>query len=383
MQASWSGSIVFGMVSVPVQLFKATETHAGPKFHQVHEKDGGRIRLKRYCEVEDKEVPYREIAKGYETEDEEQLVLTSKDLESLPIPSKNIIDVQAFVDVAAFDPIQYESAYYVGLGKRSPGKPYALLREALREDGKVAVAKVTLTSRESLAVLRVVDDLLVLHTMLWPDEVRPARGIEPPAEKLHANELRMAQSLMEQMSEDFEVEDLHDEYREAVEALIDSKLSGGETEAEPRPKPTSNVVDITELLQRSIDAQKARHDSDSGGSGSGSGSKHTPRAGGGADADSESDALSASAPDSADAKPTPASSRSRSDPTPAKKAAPRKSSSASAKKSTSGTTPTKTAKATKSARSAKPAPAATKQAKQAKQAKKTTTPTKSSTRKAS
>lgn len=261
MQASWSGSIVFGMVSVPVQLFKATETHAGPKFHQVHETDGGRIRLKRFCEVEDKEVPYKEIAKGYQTEDDEQLILTSQDLESLPIPSKNLIDVQAFVDVGTFDPIQFESAYYVGLGKRSPGKPYVLLREALREDGKVAVAKVTLTSRESLAVLRVVDDLLVLHTMLWPDEVRPARGIEPPAEKLHANELRMARSLMDQMSEGFEVDDLHDEYREAVEALIESKLSGGESATEPRPAPASNVVDITELLQRSIDAQKARHES--------------------------------------------------------------------------------------------------------------------------
>ena len=260
MQASWSGSIVFGMVSVPVQLFKATETHAGPKFHQVHEADGGRIRLKRYCEVEDKEVPYKEIAKGYQTEDDEQLILTSQDLEALPIPSKNIIDVQAFVDGGTFDPIQYESAYYVGLGKRSPGKPYVLLREALREDGKVAVAKVTLTSRESLAVLRVVDDLLVLHTMLWPDEVRSARGIEPPTEDLHANELRMARSLMDQMSEDFEVADLHDEYRDAVEALIESKLTGGETTAEPRPAPASNVVDITELLQRSIDAQKARHD---------------------------------------------------------------------------------------------------------------------------
>jgi DNA end-binding protein Ku len=259
MQASWSGSIVFGMVSVPVQLFKATETHAGPKFHQVHETDGGRIRLKRFCEAEDKEVPYGEIAKGYETEDEEQLIITGKDLADLPIPSKNSIDVQAFVDAETFDPIQFESAYYVGLGKRSPAKPYVLLREALREDGKVAVAKVTLTSRESLAVLRVVDDLLVLHTMLWPDEVRPARGIEPPAEQVHANELRMAHSLMDQMSEGFEVASLHDEYREAVEAMVESKLHGG-TAASPKPAAASNVIDITELLQRSIDAQKARHE---------------------------------------------------------------------------------------------------------------------------
>jgi DNA end-binding protein Ku len=258
MQASWSGSIVFGMVSVPVQLYKATETHSGPRFHQVHEKDGGRIRLKRFCEAEDAEVPYREIAKGYETEDDEQIVLTAQDMAELPISSKNIIDVQAFVDADAFDPIQFESAYYVGLGKRSPGKPYALLREALRGEGKVAVAKVTMTTRESLAVLRVVDELLVLHTMLWPDEVRSARGIEPPDEQVHANELRMAHSLMDQMSEGFDIGDLHDQYREAVEELIESKLHGGEEAPRPGPAPASNVVDISELLQRSIDAQKGR-----------------------------------------------------------------------------------------------------------------------------
>ena len=257
MQASWSGSIVFGMVSVPVQLFKATETHAGPKFHQIHEKDGGRIRLKRFCEAEDTEVPYAEIAKGYETDDDEQLVLTSKDFEALPIPSKSSIEVLAFVDAATFDPMQYDSAYYVGLGKRSPGKPYALLREAMREDGTVAVAKITLTTRESLAVLRVVDDLLVLHTMLWPDEVRAAVGIEGPADQLHANELAMARSLMQALSEGFEVTDLHDEYREAVEELVEAKLTGQKPTA-ARPVPASNVVDITDILQRSLEAQQAR-----------------------------------------------------------------------------------------------------------------------------
>lgn len=343
MQSSWSGSIVFGMVSVPVQLFKATETHAGPRFHQVHETDGGRIRLKRFCEVEDKEVPYKEIAKGYQTEDEEQLILTSQDLEALPIPSKNIIDVQAFVDVETFDPIQYESAYYIGLGKRSPGKPYVLLREALREDGKVAVAKVTLTTRESLAVLRVVDDLLVLHTMLWPDEVRSARGIEPPSEKLHANELRMARSLMDQMSEGFEVDDLHDEYREAVEALIEAKLSGGESTTEPRPAPASNVVDITELLQRSIDAQKARH----GESGEGEAEEA-------AESDEEA---SAPAKKTASAKKTAASSRTAS----------RTTKSSTAAKSSKTAKTSKTAKAAKSTKSAKSAKS-TKSAKTAKSA---------------
>lgn len=276
MQASWSGSIVFGMVSVPVQLYKATETHSGPKFHQVHEKDGGRIRLKRFCEVEDAEVPYKEIAKGYETDEDEQVVLTSQDMAELPIPSKNLIDVQAFVDADTFDPIQFESAYYVGLGKRSPGKPYALLREALREDGKVAVAKVTMTTRESLAVLRVVDELLVLHTMLWPDEVRSARGIEPPDEQVHANELRMARSLMEQMSEGFDVDDMHDEYRTAVEELIDAKLHGGEESPRPTPAAPTNVVDITELLQRSIDAQKGRSRGEGGDESGGAGGDRKP-----------------------------------------------------------------------------------------------------------
>ena len=260
MQASWSGSISFGLFTVPVQLYKATEPHAGPKFYQVHEADGGRVRLKRFCEMEDKEIPYSEIAKGYETEDEKQLVLTSQDLADLPIPSKNLIDVQAFVDAGTFDPIQYDAAYYVGLGKRTPDKPYALLREAMRESGNVAVAKVTLSSKESLAVLRVVDDLIVLNTMYWPDEVRDA-DIRTPTETLHANELRMAKSLMEGMSEGFSIDQLHDEYREAVESVIEAKQHGTKPTAAPKAAPASNVVDITEILQRSIEAQKARRTS--------------------------------------------------------------------------------------------------------------------------
>jgi DNA end-binding protein Ku len=257
MQASWSGSIVFGLVSVPVQLYKATEPHAGPKFHQVHEKDGGRIRLKRFCEVEDKEVPYREIAKGYDLGDEQELILTAEDFEALPIPSRATIEVQGFVHESTIDPMRFEQAYYVGLGKRSPGKPYALLREALREEGQIAIAKITLTTRESLAVLRVVDDLLILHTILWADEVRSARSIEPPEEKLHPNELKMAKSLMQQMSEDFDPDALHDEYREAVEELIEAKMHGQATTS-PKPVPASNVVDISELLKRSLQAERGR-----------------------------------------------------------------------------------------------------------------------------
>lgn len=265
MPASWTGSIVFGMVSVPVQLLKATEAHSGPRFHQVHEKDGGRIRLKRFCEAEDKEVPYAEIAKGYDLGDEEELILTSEDMDKLPIPSKGTIELLAFVDTDTFDLMQFESAYYVAPGKRSPAKPYALLREAMRESGKIAVSKITLTTRESLAVIRVKDDLLVLHTMLWPDELRPATGIAPPTAEVRAEEMKMAHTLMDALSENFDIEQLHDEYREAVEELIESKTEGRVPTPASKPAPVSNVVDITAMLQRSIEAQTSRRSGGSGG----------------------------------------------------------------------------------------------------------------------
>ena len=258
MRASWSGSITVNLFTVPVQLYKATEPHEGPKTYQVHEKDGGRIRYKRFCELEDAEVPYAEIAKGVETGEEEQVILTSEDLESLPMPSLRVIDVQGFVGADTFDPMQFDQAYYVGLGKRSPDKPYVLLREAMRESGKVAVAKVTLSTKESLAVLRVVDDLMVLHTMLWPDEVRQA-DLRAPDEAVHANELRMAQSLLEEVTKGFKLDDLHDEYRDAMQALVEAKQSGAKPKApERKPAAESNVIDITDILSRAIESERAR-----------------------------------------------------------------------------------------------------------------------------
>jgi DNA end-binding protein Ku len=258
MRASWSGSIAVNLFTVPVQLYKATEVHAGPKTYQVHEKDGGRIRYRRVCELEETEVPYDEIAKGVEIDGDEQVILTSDDLEDLPVPSLHLIDVQGFVDADAFDPMQFDQSYYVGLGKRAPDKPYVLLREAMREAGKVAVAKVTLSTKESLALLRVVDDLLVLHTMLWPDEVRRA-DIRTPSENVHANELRMAQSLLEEVTKGFVLDDLHDEYREAMQALVDAKQSGSKPVAPSREREDSNVIDITDILSRAIESERARH----------------------------------------------------------------------------------------------------------------------------
>lgn len=257
MRASWSGSIAINLFSVPVQLYKATEPHEGPKTYQVHEKDGGRIRYKRFCELEEVEVPFDQITKGVEIAEDEQVILTKADLEALPVPSLHVIDVQGFVDADAFDPMQFDQAYFVGLGKRAPDKPYVLLREAMREAGKVAVAKVTLSTKESLALIRVVDDLLMLHTMLWPDEVRQA-DLRTPSATVHANELRMAQSLLEEVTKGFNVEDLHDEYREAMQELIDAKQHGTKPVAPAKPTEDSNVIDITEILNRAIESERAR-----------------------------------------------------------------------------------------------------------------------------
>lgn len=258
MRPAWSGSITVNLFTVPVQLYKATEPHAGPRTYQIHETDGGRIRHKRFCELEDVEVPYEQIAKGVEADREQQVILTSEDLENLPMPSLRVIDVQGFLDAGAFDPMRFDQAYYVGLGKRAPDKPYVLLREAMRESGKVAVAKVTLSTKESLALLRVVDDLMVLHTMLWPDEVRQA-DLRAPDETVHANELRMAQSLLEEVTKGFSLDDLHDEYREAMQALVEAKQSGAKPAApERKPAAESNVIDITDILSRAIESERAR-----------------------------------------------------------------------------------------------------------------------------
>ncbi|MGW2350662.1 non-homologous end joining protein Ku [Actinacidiphila glaucinigra] len=251
----WKGAIGFGLVSIPVKLYAATEEH-GVSLHQVHAEDGGRIRMKRFCEKEGKEVPYAEIAKGYEDESGRTVVLTDEDLADLPLPSKKLIDVLAFVDAGDIDPLSLSRAYYVG-AETAAAKPYVLLREALSSSGKAAVTKIALRTRESLALLRVHEDVLVLHTMYWPDEVRAAEGLAPPEKvTVRPQELKMARSLMDTLSEDFDLESMHDEYQHAMDELVAARLEG-----EPVPEMAEvtaapdNVVDLMAALQASIDAR--------------------------------------------------------------------------------------------------------------------------------
>jgi DNA end-binding protein Ku len=257
MRAIWKGAVSFGLVNVPVRLFAATQEH-DIRFHQVHRADGGRIRMKRVCSVCSEEVSYDQLAKGFEAEDGRLVVLTDEDFESLPLATGHEIDVVEFVPTEQVDPVLYGRSYYLEPDSRA-AKPYALLREALETTERVAVVKVALRQRESLAVLRVRDRVIMLQTLLWPDEVREADfPILDEDVELRPQELRMAASLVDSMATDFEPDSFEDDYQKALSDLVEAKLEG----AAPAPVQTSEaasteVVDLLSALQASVDRAKA------------------------------------------------------------------------------------------------------------------------------
>jgi len=257
MRAIWKGAVSFGLVNVPVRLFAATEEN-DIRFHQVHREDGGRIRYKRTCSVCGEEVSYDDIAKGYETSDGQLVILTDEDLDKLPVATSHEIDVVEFVPSNQVDPILFAKTYYLEPDSKA-AKPYALLREALIETERMAIVKVALRQKETLAVLRVRDRAILLQTMLWPDEIRkPDFAILDSDVELRPQELKMAASLVESMASDFEPEQFNDSYREAVIELIDAKLERGESAQLPakddgKDDKTSEVIDLLTALQRSVD----------------------------------------------------------------------------------------------------------------------------------
>ncbi|MFI1257986.1 Ku protein [Streptomyces netropsis] len=258
MRTMWKGAIGFGLVSVPVRLYAATQEH-GVKLHQVHDADGGRIHLKRVCDLCSEEVDFEHIAKGYEDDEGHVAVVTKEEMTGLPLPSKRLIDVLAFVDAESIDPLQLSGAYYLAPESPAANKPYVLLRETLKQTERVAVTKIALRTRESLALLRVHDELLTLHTMYWPDEVRDSGDLAPPSSvTVRPQELKMATSLMDTLSEDFDLDALEDEYEVALAELISAHL-----EDRPAPKKETapapdNVIDLMAALQASIDRAAER-----------------------------------------------------------------------------------------------------------------------------
>jgi DNA end-binding protein Ku len=257
MRSIWKGAISFGLVTIPVKLYSATE-QGDVAFHQVHREDGGRIKFKRVCTKDGEEVPYSDIAKGYELPSGEMVVLTDEDFANLPLSTSRRIDVLLFAPMEQVDAIYFNKTYY--LEPEAQGtKPYVLLRDALESSGKVAVVKIALRQRESLATLRVRDGVFVLETMLWPDEVRKADfGFLDEDISVRPPELAMASSLIDSMAGDFVPDAFTDDYRAALQEVIDAKVEGREiVQPEEQEEAPSAAVDLMAALKASVERARA------------------------------------------------------------------------------------------------------------------------------
>ena len=258
MKALWKGAITFGLISIPVRLYSAV-SEKGLKFHLLHEEDGGRIKYKRECAKCGKEVGWDDIVKGYEYSKDHYVQFTEEELDAVDVDSIRAIDVVAFVPLESIDPIYFNKTYYVA-PEPSGLKAYRLLQEALEAEGQVGIAKVALRDKEHLATVRLKDEVFVLETMHWPDEIRV-----PDFEELDKNvevrdqEVKMARQLVQQLSDEFKPEEFQDEYRKALEALVEKKVEGEEITVAPVPEeePTK-VVDLMEALKQSVEAAKKK-----------------------------------------------------------------------------------------------------------------------------
>lgn len=258
MRVVWRGTISFGLVTIPVALYVATESKNVPS-RQIHVNDGGRVQYKRVCSIDGAEVPYEEIGRGYESTTGELVVLSDVDLAALPAKTSRSIEILSFLPMGAVDPIYFDRSYYVE-PERPGAKAYRLMRDALRKQGRVALAKVRLRDREIIAVLRVHGDVLVLATMLWPDEVRqPTFGFlaEDDEWVSPTQELAMAEALIDSLAdEQLDPARYRDVHRETLTALIDAKATG--LAPTPEAGPGAAPPDLLDALRASIEAAKQR-----------------------------------------------------------------------------------------------------------------------------
>ncbi len=338
MRSIWRGAVSFGLVSIGVKLYSATEDK-DIRFHQVHATDGGRVKYKRVCSIDGEEVEYSDIAKGYELPDGQVVILTDSDFDELPLSTRREIEVLEFVDQDEIDPIMFEKTYY--LEPDGPAaRPYVLLRDALENAGQVAITKIAIRQRESLAVLRVRDGVLVMHTMRWPDEIRrPDFAFLDEDIAVRPQELKMAEALIGSMTSEFDPAQFTDDYREAMTALLEAKQSGGEVAQPPEVADDgAAVVDLMSALRRSVERAKG-------------GSAATDSAEDADESAAEDEAPSAKAP----AKRAPAKKAAAAK-APAKKAAAKAPAKKAAAEKTTPTksTATKTTAAKKSASADKP-----------------------------
>jgi len=299
MRAIWKGAITFGLVNVPVKVYSATEDHDVP-LHQVHDKDGGRIRYRRVCEIDGEVVPYEHIDKAYD-DGERTVVLTSEDFAALPAERSREIEVVEFVPSEQIDPLLLDRSYYLEPDSKS-NKAYVLMRRTLEDTDRTAIVKFALRQRTRLAAMRVRDDVLVLQTLLWADEVREAAfpSLDDEA-KVTDKELAMSAQLVTSFEADFTPEEYEDDYQAQLRQLIEAKLEQGdaldtaETFGEqPEESEGAEVIDLMEALRKSVASSKSSRSGSSSSKGSGSSSGSAAKSGTGRKSSSSSKASSGS-----------------------------------------------------------------------------------------
>jgi DNA end-binding protein Ku len=253
----WKGAVSFGLVTIPIKLYTATD-EKDVSFNLLHRKDGARIKFQRYCAEEEVPVENSEIVKGYELSPDNYVIMEDEDFDKVPVDTTRAIEITDFVPLDQIDPIYFQKTYYLEPDKVGM-KPFALLREVLKESKLVALAKVTLRQKEQLCTLRVYGDAIAMETMFYPDELRSANDLALPGEiDLGEKEMMMAKSLVDMLTGDFEPEKYHDNYREALIELIERKAEGQEIK---RPAPAAGkVTDLMEALRASVEAARTRRD---------------------------------------------------------------------------------------------------------------------------
>jgi DNA end-binding protein Ku len=269
LRSIWAGTISFGMVSIPVRLYSATESH-DVRFHLLHKKDGARLKMVRWCPVDEKAVAWDDVERGYEYAKGKYVPVTDEELDNLPVKTVHSVDISDFVKLEEVDPIYFDKAYYLAPDENG-AKAFALLRRALEDTDRAAVAKVAIRDKESLCLVRPYKNLLALETMLYANEVRSSedlQGAEESKPSVSAKEVQMAVSLIENLSDGFDIDRYHDEYQKALKKLLDAKAKGKALPEAPEVKG-AEVVDLMEALRKSVEMTRKKGASRQGGKAAG------------------------------------------------------------------------------------------------------------------
>ena len=266
MRTLWKGAVSFGLLNIPIKMYVATE-HKDIKFNFLHKECMNPIQYRKFCSHCDREIASEEIVRGYEYQKGSYVVINEEDLDRIPLENTKTIDILDFVDLTQVDPIYFDKTYYLEPSQGGE-KAYGLLIEAMSQTGKVAIAKVIIRSKQSLAALRIKDQVLIMETIFWPDEIRSPSALNLGVDrgKLHDNEIKMAVSLIDNLSTSFEPAKYQNEYRQALWEIIESKIVGKEVVAAAPVADRGNVVDLMEALKASVKLAEETRQADQAGS---------------------------------------------------------------------------------------------------------------------